>query len=36
MRPVHGFGLILLMVAMYLVGVKFPTFGATLLGKVGM
>ncbi len=36
MRPLHGFGLIILLLAVYLIGVKFPSVGASVLSKVGM
>lgn len=36
MRPLHGFGLLIVLFAVYLVGVKFPSFGAGLLSKVGV
>lgn len=36
MKPFHGVGLLLLLFVVYLVGVKFPGVGASLLGKVGM
>lgn len=36
MRPTHGIGLLLLLLAVYLIGVKFPAVGATVLSKVGL
>lgn len=36
MKPVHGLVVVLVLVAVYLAGVKFPSFGQSILAKVGM
>lgn len=36
MKPLHGFGLLVVLFAVYLVGVKFPSVGTTVLSKVGL
>lgn len=36
MRPLHGIGFLVVLFAVYLVGVKWPSLGATVLSSVGM
>lgn len=36
MKPVHGVTLLVLLFAVYLAGVKFPTVGSMVLGKIGL
>jgi hypothetical protein len=34
MKPLHGISLILVLIFAYLLGVKFPTVGASVLSKI--